>query len=190
MNSENHIDEYVSSGSSPGTVIERAKCNGLLLEVIPLTLAEANEAVARFHRHHKKVVGHRYSIGVVDQFGSIRGCAIVGRPVARNTDWHSTAEVTRLATDGTPNACSMLYAAAARASQAMGFAKIQSFILESENGASLKASGWMFEAWSAGGDWNSNSRGGRRTDQPMVRKQRWVRIFKRATKHESAEVAA
>ncbi|MGT2493099.1 XF1762 family protein [Cupriavidus basilensis] len=40
------------------------------------------------------------------------GVAIVGRPVARALDDGWTLEVNRLCTDGTSNACSMLYAAA------------------------------------------------------------------------------
>jgi hypothetical protein len=87
------------------------------------------------------------------------------------------AEVTRLVTDGTPNACSMLYGAAARAADAMGFDRIQTFILEDEPGTSLKAAGWTFEGMTEGGDWNRPSRGGRRVDQPMIRKQRWCRWF-------------
>lgn len=120
------------------------------LRVIPLTLAEANAAVARWHRHHKKVVGHRFSIGamVAEQ---LVGAAIVGRLVARMTEQYRVAEVTRLVTDGTKNACSLLYSAAARAAEAMGFDSIQTFILASEPGTSLLAAGWVRVAESGGG---------------------------------------
>jgi hypothetical protein len=109
--------------------------------------------------------------------GELIGAAIVGRPVARMTEQYAVAEVTRLVTDGTPNACSMLYSAAARAAKAMGFSRIQTFILESEPGSSLRAAGWVRELTSAGGDWNVPSRGGRRTDQPMEPKTRWAVTF-------------
>lgn len=144
----------------------------------PLTLAEANALVEGWHRHHKRVVGHRFSIGC-ESDGVLVGAVIVGRPVARGCDWHTTAEVTRLVTDGTDNACSFLYASAARAAQAIGFDKIQTYILDSENGASLKASGWKWEADTPGGDWNQSkaNKGKRRTDQPMCPKQRWARIL-------------
>ncbi len=144
------------------------------MKIIPLTLKEANDFVALHHRHHKPVVGHRYSIGVMHD-GKMVGAAIIGRPVARMTDWHSVAEVTRLVTDGTKNACSILYAACARAALAMGFESIQTFILESEPGTSLKASGWRQVAMSGGGDWNRPSRSPRRTDQPMTPKTKWAR---------------
>lgn len=147
------------------------------LRVIPLTLKQANTLVETLHRHHKPVVGHRFSIGCMA--GDILvGAAIVGRPVARNLDAYSVAEVTRLVTDGTKNSCSLLYAACARTAQAMGFDKIQTYVLESEPATSVKAAGWQFEQMTQGGDWNSPSRGGRRTDQPMVKKQRWAKILR------------
>ena len=53
------------------------------MKVLPLTLAQANELISAWHRHHKPAVGHRYSIGARDG-GDIVGAAIVGRPVGRN----------------------------------------------------------------------------------------------------------
>lgn len=139
--------------------------------------------MASLHRHHKPVQGHRFSIGVeVD--GKMVGAAIVGRPVARGCDPYNVAEVSRLVTDGTKNACSILYSACARSALAMGFDKIQTYILESESGLSLKASGWTFEAKIVGGDWNHSSAysGKRRTDQPMEPKQRWSKTLNEGRK--------
>jgi predicted nucleic acid-binding Zn ribbon protein len=75
--------------------------------------------------------------------GNLVGVAVVGRPLSgqHQDRW---VEVTRMASDGTPNVCSFLYGAAARAAFALGFARIQTYILASETGASLKASGWKF----------------------------------------------
>lgn len=112
-----------------------------MLELIPMTLREANAFVEQHHRHHKPVVGHKFSIGVSDG-EKVVGVAIVGRPVGRFLDDGWTLEVTRLCTDGTHNACSMLYAAAWRAARAMGYRRVVTYILESETGASLKAAGW------------------------------------------------
>ena len=86
------------------------------LVLIPMTLREANAFVEQNHRHHKPVVGHKFSIGVSDG-EKVVGVAIVGRPVGRFLDDGWTLEVTRLCTDGTRNACSMLYAAAWRAAR-------------------------------------------------------------------------
>jgi len=61
----------------------------------------------------------------------------------------------------------------------MGFKRIQTYILDTEPGTSLKASGWQYEADTAGGDWNNsaNNAGTRRTDQPMTPKQRWAKVL-------------
>jgi hypothetical protein len=69
-----------------------------------------------------------------------------------------TAEVTRLCTDGIKNGCSFLYGAAARVARAMGYTKIITYILESETGASLRASGWTFGGVCGGGSWNRPNR--------------------------------
>jgi hypothetical protein len=52
------------------------------------------------------------------------------------------AEVLRCCTDGTRNACSWLYGAAARIAAELGFERIQTFVLDSESGVSLNAAGW------------------------------------------------
>lgn len=146
------------------------------MTIVPLTLKQANALVGELHRHHKPVHAHRFSIGA-RKGDKLVGAAIVARPVAHNTPQYEVAEVVRLVTDGTKNAPSSLYGASARAAKAMGFWKIQTFILEDEPGTSLIAAGWEFDGWTDGGDWNRPSRGGRRTDQPQGRKQRWKKIL-------------
>lgn len=104
-----------------------------MLDICPITLKEANAFVEQYHRHHKPVVGHKFYIGCTDG-EKIVGVAIVGRPVSRYLDDGWTLEVNRLCTDGTRNACSMLYAAAWRAAKAMGYKRVVTYILDSENG--------------------------------------------------------
>lgn len=155
------------------------------LHVRPLTLKKANELVSVLHRHHRPVTGHRFSIGVYDEEGVPHGAVIVGRPVARAVDQSNVAEVTRLVTDGTYNACSMLYASAARAASAMGFERIQTYILASEPGTSLRASGWSFEGTVRGRAWSCSSRP--RVDaHPTDDKQRWVRVLNPTRVEEAA----
>lgn len=122
-----------------------------MLKIVPIELAEANELVSRWHRHHKPSQGHRFSVGCVNGQGEFVGAAIVGRPVARKVNWRTTVEVVRLVTNGTKNACSMLYAAAAKIAREMGYYKIQTYILDVESGVSLLAAGWKCEAETAGG---------------------------------------
>lgn len=147
------------------------------LKVKPTTLAKANTYVAEHHRHHKPVQGHRFSLVVVDEDNTIHGVVICGRPVARMIDPDEVLEVTRLCTDGTPNACSLLYAASARAAKAMGFSKIQTYILDSESGISLRAAGWTLDGLTKGRQWEHTDGKPRRTDQPTNDKQRWAVVF-------------
>lgn len=145
------------------------------LHTVPLDLREANTLITRWHRHHAPAVGHRFSIGVVDDQGTLRGACIVGRPVARAVDHHAVVEVVRLVSDGTKNACSHLYGAAARAAQAMGYQRIQTYILADEPGTSLKAAGWHRDGEVRGRAWAHTDGRPRRLDQPLGAKQRWVR---------------
>lgn len=112
----------------------------MTLTVVPLSLRAAREFVAVHHRHHGPPVGHRWSIGVVDSKGILRGVAIVGRPVSRVLDDGLTVEVNRTCTDGFPNANSALYGAAWRAARAMGYRRMVTYTQAGESGASLRAS--------------------------------------------------
>ncbi|MCM1213445.1 MAG: hypothetical protein NC548_02875 [Lachnospiraceae bacterium] len=128
-----------------------------MLTLTPVSLAEANAFVAQHHRHHKPVVGHKFSIGCTAD-GRLVGVAIVGRPVSRYLDNGLTLEVNRLCTDGTKNACSMLYAAAWRAARAMGYLKIITYTLDTESGASLRAAGWTCAGLAGGKRWTGSRR--------------------------------
>ena len=144
------------------------------LELVAVALDVANEFVAKHHRHHYEVVGHKFSLGCLKD-GELVGVAIVGRPVARMVNSNEVVEVTRLCTDGTKNACSFLYGACARAAKALGYKKVQTYVLDTENATSLKASNWKYEALTAGGVWTHTDGKPRRNDQPQVPKQRWSR---------------
>jgi hypothetical protein len=127
------------------------------LKIIPVELGEANAFIAAHHRHHGEVVGHKFSLGAVLD-DKIVGIAVVGRPVSRMRDDGLTLEVTRLCTDGTKDACSFLYGAARRAVFALGYKRLGTYILASENGASLKAAGWRLVGEVTGRSWSCTSR--------------------------------
>lgn len=142
------------------------------LRIVPAELAEANEFVRQHHRHHRPVVGHKFSLAVVDEAQAIRGVAIVGRPVARRLDNGLTLEVARVATDGCPNACSALYGAARRACFALGYLRLVTFTLSTEPGTSLVAAGWKCVGDTPGRSWSVPSRP--RVDKtPLQRRLRW-----------------
>jgi hypothetical protein len=111
----------------------------------PLSLREANRFVAEHQRHHGPVRGHKFAIGVTDQHDILRAVAIAGRPLVRLLDDGCHLEILRVATDGTPNACSVLYGAVARAGHAIGYrpTDIVTYTLATEPGTSLRAAGWV-----------------------------------------------
>lgn len=137
-----------------------------------ITLDEANGFVRDAHRHHPPVVGHLFSIGAFLGLKLV-GVVIVGRPVSRRRDDGLTAEVTRLCTDGTKNACSFLYGCAARAAFALGFLRIGTYTLPEEGGASLRAAGWRLIGERGGGEWSVPSRPRKSAKHPTGQKWLW-----------------
>jgi hypothetical protein len=143
-----------------------------MLTLYPITLKAACLYVQQMHRHHGPTRGHKFSVSVVDETGAVRGVAIAGRPVARALDNGVTIEITRVATDESRNACSMLYGACWRAAKAMGYRRGVTYTLATEDGASLRASGWTRVADVDGRSWDCVSR--RRVDKhPTEDKVRW-----------------
>jgi len=169
------------------------------LEIRPISIHEANVFVGKYHRHHAAKIGCRFAIACCDKDGALHGVAICSNPVARNADDGLTLEVSRLCTDGTYNACSILYGACARIAKDMGFKKIITYILESESGNSLKASGWTCEGNGFGAiNWQQcNSKRQNERDRfqqmsfferkmpPEELKQRWSKEFRRQEVHDN-----
>jgi len=142
-----------------------------VLELQPITKAEADVFIRRHHRHHRPTVGWRFGIAV-NNGREVVGVIVVGRPVARHLDNGWIAEVTRCCTNGTPHAASKLYAAAWRAARAMGYRRMITYVLKSERGTSLKAAGWKVLYETAGGSWSCPSRP--RVDKhPLGQKTLW-----------------
>lgn len=124
----------------------------------------------RNHRHHRATVGCKFCIGLYEN-EKVIGVAICGRPVSRYLDDGITCEINRLCTDGTKNACSKLYGACCRIAREMGYRKIITYILQSELGTSLKASGFICDGEAGGKIWT----GSRKKDNgvPPELKTRW-----------------
>lgn len=146
--------------------------SGSKLEIRPVTFKEACTFVSLFHRHHKPSVGCKFCIGCF-LGDTMVGVAICGRPVSRHLDNGLTLEITRLCTDGTRNACSMLYGACCRVAKAMGYKKVITYTLQFENGASLKASNFVCDGTAGGIKWTGVRDKGQ--DIPAEMKTRWVR---------------
>lgn len=153
--------------------------------IVPCSIQDACEYVRQYHRHHRPPISGLFACGCAAQLSNskmddafplpshtICGVAIVGRPVARGLQDGFTAEVTRVATDGTKNACSMLYAACWRAARALGYRKLVTYVLASETGGSVQAAGWKSIAEVRGRSWDCATRP--RVDRhPKQDKIRW-----------------
>lgn len=110
------------------------------LELQPVDYESACEFIRLHHRHHPPPQGWKFGLAVT--LDVVVGVITVGRPVARHVDDGWTLEVTRCCTDSTPHVASKLYAAAWRATRALGYRRLITYTLASESGTSLKASGW------------------------------------------------
>lgn len=155
--------------------------SSIFLRVRPVELKEANKFIVALHRHHKEVQGHKFSIGCYSG-EELLGVAVCGRPVSRHLDNGLNLEVTRLCTSGGKNICSKLYSACARIAKELGYDSIITYILASETGVSLRASGWMNEGEAGDTSWDRPKRRrdvatinlfGEQRKYPNEKKQRW-----------------
>lgn len=160
------------------------------MKAVPLDLKEANAFVEKLHRHHLPVYRDKFRIGCADEDGKLIGVIQVARPVSRYLDDGNTLEVVRCCSDGTYNVCSFLYSKAARVTKELGYTRIITYILKSEIGTSLKASGWKLEDESCGGgSWDKPGRprelvsqqlslfGDNKQKYSTEKKQRWVKTL-------------
>lgn len=149
-----------------------------MLELIPITLREANDFVAQYHRHNGRTSrnGGKWAVGATDG-ESLVAVAIVGRPIARLLNDGYTAEVLRVCSkpDAPRNCNSFLYGACWRAWRAMGGRKLVTYTLQTESGASLRGAGFVVVAEVSGGGWDRYNR--KRDWQPIYGQQkfRWER---------------
>lgn len=124
------------------------------LHVAPCSAAEANDYVKTVHRHNGTLPTSIFRVLVHDDERIVRGVAIAGAPKARMLMTPGTLEVSRVATDGSRNACSMLYGACTRAARALGYRRLVTYTLEIEAGASLRASGWSLTSRTKAESWS------------------------------------
>lgn len=152
---------------------------GERLSLCPVSLREANNFVAGFHRHNGRTArnGGKFAIGA--EFGDkLIGAAIVGNPLSATLMDGYTAEVLRVCTspEAPLGACSMLYQACWRAWRAMGGRKLITYTLQTESGASLRGAGWrvvgqtkpVADGWRKDDHLNS-----RRNWQPVMGQQKF-----------------
>jgi hypothetical protein len=147
--------------------------SGTLLTIVPSNWRDASAWIRAVHRHHAPPQGMKWATAV-EADGRVVGVATCGRPVSRIIQARErlTFEVTRVAADGTPNACSALYGACRRQGFAKGYTRGITYILKSEPGTSLKAAGWVRVGSAGGGSWDTPTRR-RRDTAPTEPKVLW-----------------
>lgn len=158
---------------------------GMIVEPLPVTLEPlrrrdvVNGFLEDYHGHAGRVSGWRFAIGARDA-RSLVGVLVAGRAVAPATDPDRVLEITRLALlEGTPrNTASRLLGAACRAAKALGYLRVQTWLLEGEKGTAYLAAGFLPVGRTGGGRWTRNGRG-RRDDERTADepKTRWERVL-------------
>lgn len=135
-------------------------------ELRPITIKEAAAFIKKHHRHHPPIKAWKIGVSVgiwqvnIDDTHEFKkkGVIVLSRPVGRYLDDKKTIEVTRCCTDGGKNLCSMLYGAAKRISKNLGYKRMITYTLKTENGSSLKASGFVKAYDTKGATWNRKNR--------------------------------
>lgn len=112
-------------------------------------------------------------MSVIDSSGECLGVGVFGNPPRV---WQGTGRgvITRCATEGAENACSMIYGALCRATKALGYREAWTYTLPEEPGTSLRAAGFMDMGLTAGGEWDCPSRP-RKAAVRSEPKRRWLR---------------
>ena len=147
------------------------------LRLHPVTFAEVRAFVLQHHRHNKPPVSWKFGTSVRLN-GETVGVVSAGRPVSREIQAREplTVEVNRTCTNGSKNANSMLYGAIWRMAKAAGYTRAITYIQADEDGASLRAAGWVkVKDIPARGSWAKDSvkRQGRDDTTGGVARQLW-----------------
>ena len=116
------------------------------LNLVPVSQRVSRDCVTRWHRHNSAPRGDLFRVGAATADGTLVAVGIAGRPVARAYDNGRTVEITRVSSDGTRNATSMLYGALVRAAWALGYTRVITYTQADEGGASLRAAGFRILA--------------------------------------------
>ena len=139
------MPEEATISSTENALLKRTDGHSLgALSLKPCSIQDARQFIGQHHRHSLPPVSGLFAVAVALD-GKTVGVGIAGRPVSRVLADGLTVEITRVATNGARNACSMIYGALCRAARALGYKRAVTYTLESEHGASLRASGWVVD---------------------------------------------
>lgn len=150
----------------------RNNVGGMTLCLVPMTVKAALRHVKEWHRHLPDLQGGLFAVGVhLDNV--LVGVGVCGNPAQ---EWQGTGRVviSRVATDGAKDACSMIYGALCRAAKALGYREAWTYTLPDEPGTSLRAAGFEDMGMTDGGEHDRPSRHRKPAKHPEP-KRRWVR---------------
>ena len=143
------------------------------LRLQPVTRDVVRLFVQKHHSHHHRPNTYIAAVGVSNEVGLV--CvAVLEIPRARMLCNGTTAEVSRVASDGsTNNAASMACGAISRAALALGYTRLVSYTILGEPGTMYRASNWHPTALSTGGEWGRPSRPLLQKSNQTGEKVRW-----------------
>ena len=171
-----HRLRRVSDGQGNGPVLDYN------LQIAAVSFPAARAFIAKHHRHCGPPQAWRFGASIWNGY-VMMGVVTVGNPVAPAFNGRGIVEVNRLCVrrDLDPmlrwNCCSMLYAHSAREAERRGFSRIITYTRADEDGASLRAAGWVSEGAAGGRGWHSGRRS-RSNRNAWVMKQRWSRALR------------
>lgn len=156
------------------------------LRLRPWTVKQGIPFVSRVHRHLPRVQGAMWCVSL-RRDSDVVGVALVGHPARMLSDDDSSLCVLRVAVmDGVHNGCSMLYGACSKAARAFGADNLVTYTLPDEPGVSLRASGWVSDGLTDGGEHDRPSR--RRGPAVDARpKRRWWAPWSKRAPHPGAK---
>lgn len=142
------------------------------MKLVPATVRTAQAFIKEHHRHLPKVQGGLFAVACADDSGEVLGVVLAANP-PRVWQGSGRVVISRVATDGSENACSMLYGAICRAAKALGYREAWTYTLPDEPGTSLRAAGFQYKGLTKAETWDRPSRS--RNDVEKIRKHRWMR---------------
>ena len=108
-----------------------------VIYLVPLSLREANDFLAKHSRSYRPMRGCKFCVGCALD-GELAGAAIAGR--CREDG--QAVQIDRIYATGGRTAYGMLYGAAARAAQALGYWRIIAFLRPDRPDSALRSAGW------------------------------------------------
>lgn len=150
------------------------------LRLRPWTVKAALPFVRNVHRRLPRIQGAMWAISLRSGVDVV-GVALVGHPARLLCEDDQTLSVLRVAVlEGTPNGCSMLYGACARAAQAMGAKNLITYTHLDEPGTTLRAAGWVDGGITSGGEADRPSRSRMPAVDASPKRRWWAPFSQRA----------